>query len=287
MFLTHFLKIALSIFFILSSSLASAGAFEQLFAPKAELWGIWQTHNAQSLKHIEHQAWNMFLKNNVRQVSDGITRIAYADVTIEERSRLRSYIDAMQKVNVSNYNRDEQLAFWINLYNAVTVDIVLAHYPVDSIRDIDISPGLFTDGPWGKKLINIENETLSLNDIEHRILRPIWKDARIHFVVNCASIGCPNLQPQAFTSRSINMQMDLAAKQYIAHPRGVTFTDEGVVVSSIFSWFQQDFGETEADVIKYIQQYAGSVKHKKLEGMIFFSGDGYDWALNDVTEPLN
>ncbi len=91
--------------------------------------------------------------------------------------------------------RAEQFPFWINLYNALTVKVVLDHYPVEIIRDIDISPGLFADGPWGKKLVTVEGEALSLDDIEHRILRPIWKDPRLHYVLNCAALGVPIFSP--------------------------------------------------------------------------------------------
>ena len=269
---------------IMSPLFANAGAFEQLFAPKPELWNVWLIHNKTSDNHIEHQDWNLFLKNNVQSERGEVNRIAYAMVSDKERNRLSSYIEKMQKISINDYQRDEQLAYWINLYNAVTVDIVLKNYPVESIRDIDISPGFFSDGPWGKKVLNIQGETLSLNDIEHRILRPIWKDARIHFAVNCASLGCPNLQQRAFMAKTINKQLDSAAQEFIAHPRGVRLVSDGVIVSSIFSWFQQDFGETEEDVIAYIQRYANNEMHAKLEGMQFFAGDEYDWSLNDVLE---
>ena len=96
-------------------------------------------------------------------------------------------------------SRDEQLAYWINLYNALTVKVILDHYPVKSILDIDISPGWFSIGPWGKKLVAVEGVEISLDDIEHRILRPIWRDPRIHYALNCAAVGCPNLLREAFT----------------------------------------------------------------------------------------
>lgn len=263
--------------------LVNAGAFEQLFAPKAELWEVWQVHNEESPNNIEHKDWTLFLQNNIRQGRDGVNRLDYAAISSADRNSLRSYVEALQRINISEYRRSEQLAYWINLYNAVTVNVVVTHYPVESIRDIDISPGFFADGPWGKKIIRVNNEEISLNDIEHRILRPVWKDARIHFAVNCASVGCPDLNQQAFLSEMIDEQLDSAAKKYIAHPRGVKMTDDGVVVSSIFSWFQKDFGDTEADVIKYIQQYANDSKSKSLEGIRFFSGDEYDWSLNDAS----
>jgi len=277
------LRVWLLALFLLFPLLVNAGAFERLFAPEAELWELWQTHNEESSNIIEHKNWTLFLQNNIHQGKDGVNRLNYAVISSTDRNLLRSYIERLQKINISEYRRSEQLAYWINLYNAVTVDIVLAHYPVKSIRDIDISPGFFADGPWGKKIIRVNNEELSLNDVEHRILRPVWKDARIHFAVNCASIGCPNLNQQAFLAETIDEQLNSAARSYIAHPRGVKITDDGVIVSSIFSWFQQDFGETEEDVIRYIKKYAKTNKASSLDGIQFFYDDEYDWSLNDAS----
>ena len=150
----------------------------------------------------------------------------------------------------------EQQAYWINLYNALTVQVILDHYPVDSIRDIDISPGFFADGPWGKKLLVVDGEEVSLDDIEHRILRPIWQDLRIHYAVNCASIGCPNLQPEAFTAENADRLMDEGARAYIGHPRGASVDRGKLTVSSIYKWFKADFGGSDVGVIDHLQQFA-------------------------------
>ena len=262
----------------------NAGALEQLFAPEAKLQEVWLTHNSQSKQKVDHAEWGSFLKNNIKQASDGINRIAYALVSEADKNKLQNYINSMQDVLISEFSRDEQLAYWINLYNAITVNVVLNYYPVTTIRDIDISPGFFADGPWGKKLVRVENREISLNDIEHGILRPIWKDARIHYAVNCASISCPDLSMTVYSAATINQDLNVAAKKYIAHPRAVHFTEQGLIVSSIYSWFQKDFGKQEVDVIKHIQQYASSELADKLEGVRFFDGDEYDWSLNDITD---
>jgi len=280
--LTCKLFLFLCLFFY--SLFANAGAFEKLFAPESILQKEWLAHDNESTQKIKHNDWNDFLSRYVELGSDGINRVAYASVSKQDNAALQSYIDAMQNISISRFNRDEQLAYWVNLYNAVTVNIVLMHYPVESIRDIDISPGFFSDGPWGKKLLNVENRKLSLNDIEHGILRPIWKDARIHYAVNCASVSCPNLSNKAYLAGEINQQLEEAARQYIAHPRAVRFIEEGVVVSSIYSWFQSDFGEKESDVIKHIQSYAEDEMVNRLNGIQFFADDEYNWSLNDVTE---
>ena len=166
----------------------------------------------------------------------------YASVAPEDRKALKDYLRDLQSLPVSSYNRAEQRAYWINLYNAFTVDLVLSRFSVESIRDINISPGLFARGPWGAKLLTIEGEGLSLDDIEHRILRPIWKDNRVHYAVNCASLGCPNLQAAAYTSDNTEALLEKGAREYVNHPRGVAIKNGKLYVSSIYVWFQEDFG---------------------------------------------
>src|SRR5262249_11026015 len=152
---------------------------------------------------------------------DGIARLPYARVTSSDRAALGGDLERLGKLPISTYSRREQFAFWVNLYNELIVRLVLDHYPISSIKAIDISPRLFSFGPWGKKLITIEGEGLSLDDIEHRILRPIWRDPRIHYAVNCAALGCPNLLPVAFNAANTEALLDKAALDYINHPRGV------------------------------------------------------------------
>ena len=111
--------------------------------------------------------------------------------------------------------------------------MILAHYPVASVHDIRLS-GLFTIGPWQAKLLTIEGEKVSLDDIEHRILRPIWKDNRPHYALNCASLGCPNLAPVSYTSANLEQLLEQGARAYINHPRGVFCQDGTCAFSSIY-----------------------------------------------------
>ena len=212
-------------------------------APKAELWPRWQKYDRASAQKIEHNAWDAFLKKYlVAPHPSGINRVRYAGVAPEDRKALKDYLKNLQSLPISSYNRAEQKAYWINLYNALTVDLVLSRFPVASIREINISPGLFIKGPWGAKLVAIEDEKLSLDDIEHRILRPIWQDSRVHYALNCASLGCPNLQPIAYTGDNTEALLEKAAREFINHPRGVAIKNGKLQVSSIYIWFQADFG---------------------------------------------
>ena len=165
------------------------GGLEQMFAPKAELWLRWQNHQAASTATIDHQAWDELVKRYIKAGRGGVNFFRYGAVATGDKQNLNTCITTLEKTPISQHNRQEQPAYWINLYNGLTVKVVLDHYPVKSILDIDISPGFLEDGPWGNPLITVEGQSLSLNDIEHRILRPIWRDGRIHYAVNCASIG--------------------------------------------------------------------------------------------------
>jgi hypothetical protein len=251
-------------------------------APKAVLWERWTAHDPASAAVIDHGAWGELLGRYLVTGSDGINRFAYGKVTGEDRRKLSAYIDDLAAVPISGYGRPEQMAYWINLYNALTVKVILDHYPVESIRDIDISPGLFSDGPWGKKLITIEGEKVALDDIEHQILRPIWQDARVHYAVNCASIGCPNLQPDPFDGKALDRQLDVAAIDFINHPRAVDAGGGSLTVSSIYQWFESDFGDGDRGVIAHLKAYASPALAMKLEGLTSIADDGYDWRLNDA-----
>lgn len=260
--------------------LAFGLASDAAAAPKAELWARWERHNADSAAVIDHSAWDAFLGKYLQE-DGGINLLDYAAAAKGEgKAQLRAYLDALQKTPISDFNRNEQRVFWINLYNALTADVVIAHYPVASIRDIDISPGLFADGPWGAKLAQVEGEKLSLDDIEHRILRPIWQDARVHYAVNCASIGCPNLMAVAFTADNAEALLEKGARDFINHPRGASVMDGALVVSSIYKWFAEDFGGNDSGVIKHLRQYADDDLRGKLATIKTIADDDYDWQLN-------
>ncbi|MBI1779462.1 MAG: DUF547 domain-containing protein [Proteobacteria bacterium] len=185
-------------------------------------------------------------------------------------------------VSVGRLARAEQLAFWINSYNALTLSVVLDHYPVASIRDIDISPGLFARGPWDKRLFTVEGHPLALNEIEHRILRPIWNDPLIHYALNCAAVGCPNLRPEAFTAANAPRQQDAGARDYINDLRGVRIVNGRLRVSSIYDWFQEDFGGGEGTVLAHLSRYAETAVASTLAGAGSIAGYDYDWSLNDA-----
>lgn len=256
-------------------------------APQAELWPRWEAHSAGSTRTVDHGAWALFLERHlVTDTPDGVYRLRYGAVSPADRRALQQYIALLEAVPVSDLDRPEQLAFWTNLYNAVTVELILDHYPVNSIRDIKISGSMLNRHPWDAELTRVEGVALTLNDIEHRIMRPIWRDPRIHYVVNCASIGCPNLWPVPFTGDTWDAIAEEAARAYVNHPRGVDFSGRRPVLSSIYDWYVDDFGGGIEGVIDHVLSYAEGERARQAQR---FAASGYrgrvsyeyDWDLNE------
>ncbi|MCE2510364.1 MAG: DUF547 domain-containing protein [Alphaproteobacteria bacterium] len=260
---------------------AWAGFLGDLFAPRVESWAVWEAFDPDSKAQVNHQPWTNLLVRYVMPNPDGVTRFAYGKVTAVDRAALEGYLATLQETPVRTLNRQERLAYWANFYNALTVKVVLDHYPVASILDIDISPGFFAEGTWDAKLVTVERNGLSLNDIEHRILRPIWKDPRVHYAINCASIGCPNLQTFAFASDGIDATLEDVAGAYINHSRGARVENNRLILSSIYSWFAEDFGG-EAGVLAHLRAYAGPKLKEALAKVRSVDDYEYDWSLNDA-----
>jgi len=249
-------------------------------APKSDLWPRWEAHDPASKRTIDHGAWDGFLRAFVRPGADGINRVAYAKAKTEGLMALRGYLDAMAAHPISRFSRAEQEAFWINLYNALTVKVVIDHLPVTSIRDIDLGGGgFFSSGPWDKKLIDIEGDAVSLNDIEHRILRPIWRDPRLHYALNCASLGCPNLAARAYAPARLEKMLNQAAEAYINHPRGVRIDDGEITLSKIYDWYAEDFGD-EQGLLGHLRRYALPDLEARLMRAKGIDDYEYDWGLN-------
>ncbi len=229
---------------------------------------------------FDHTAFDILLDKFARASRDGIVRVDYPawKRSTADRSALRRYIEAMAATDPLSLSRDEQFAFWANLYNALTLDVVLEAYPVTSIRQI--KPVFFALGPWKKDLVRVSGVDLSLDAIEQDILRKGWRDPRLHYSFNCASISCPNLPLRAWRGAGLSPALDAAARAYVNHPRGVRFDGEALVVSSIYKWYAADFGGSDAAVIRHLGSFAAQPLRKRLDAAGQIARDGYDWSLN-------
>ncbi|MDC5850551.1 DUF547 domain-containing protein [Vibrio europaeus] len=246
-------------------------SFHSLAAPKSELWSFWQQSNKSNTATISHQDWQSFLDIYLVKNGDN-TLVKYGSVSPQDKQKLNQYIASLAAIDPREYSSSEQYAYWVNLYNAITVDLILDDYPVKSITKLG---GLFSFGPWDDEVVTVAGKKLTLNDIEHRILRPIWSDPRTHYAVNCASLGCPNLQTQAFTADNTEQLLEQAAKEFINSDKGVLQLKGKTQLSSIYDWFAEDFGNKQ-ELIQHLAKYRSELAN--LSGKFSYE---YDWDLND------
>ncbi len=239
----------------------------------------WSQHAGEQTVRIDNRVWAEFLRHYVREHSDGVNRVDYAAVSPEHRRALKRWLASMQAIDVRRLTRAQQMAYWINLYNAATLDVVLDAYPVSSIREV--RGGLLKRGPWDETLLRVGGEALSLDDVEHNILRPLWSDPRIHYAVNCASIGCPNLSLEPFEADYLEAQLDAAAIAFVNHPRAFRAVQGQLRTSSIYDWYAGDFGGP-AGVLRHARRYAGGDQAEVLRSASRIAGYDYDWRLNDT-----
>ena len=250
-------------------------------APNSELWEYWSAYDSESVDEVDHLLWQTLLTGHVIASADGINRVSYGAFDDTSKAILSQYINSLSQTKPTQLNRNQQLAYWVNLYNAQTIQVVLNHPKQDSI--LSMGP-LLAFGPWDEPYLEIEGKPVTLNDIEHRILRPIWRDHRLHFVLNCASIGCPNLSRSAYMPANMAAQLAQAEQTFLQHPRAVSFTDSNTLqLTSLFDWYQTDFADNEKQLLDYVarqrpdlaERIATLAKLKKPKIKYV-----YDWSLN-------
>ena len=222
-----------------------------------------------------NKSYNAFLAKYIVQ-KDGINLVQYGKVTAEDERSLEDYIETLSDTDITSYTDQEVLAYWFNLYNAKTLDLILDNYPVKSIKKIG-----FLSGPWDKDILNVRGQEMSLNNIEHDTVRETFNEPRVHFAFNCASIGCPNLKATAWEASTLDADLTQATKNYIASPRGVRIEKDGeIAASKIFKWYNEDFGENETDVIAFLAKFAEGDKKAALQKATEIDDYDYDWSLN-------
>ena len=217
------------------------------------------------IEKVDHTQWDRLLKKYVSK--EGL--VNYKGF-LKDRKALNNYLQMLAENPPSeNWSVQELLAYYINLYNAATVNLILDNYPLKSIKDIN--------GPWRKKIVPIGNDQLSLGEIEHSILRKM-NEPRIHFAINCASFSCPNLLNEAFTASKIEAQLERATKTFINSDKNELSKNQ-VKFSAIFDWFKKDFKlNGKVNVIGYINQYSSTKIN--LDAKINYKD--YDWNLNEA-----
>ncbi|WP_076589934.1 DUF547 domain-containing protein [Vibrio ostreicida] len=253
------------------SAIIAIFTFNAVAAPESDLWSYWNTSNEQNSQVISHNSWQTILDRYLVAQEEN-TLFRYKSISEQDHEKLKDYISDLSTLDPRQFSKDEQYAYWVNLYNALTVELIINAYPVSSITQLG---RLFSFGPWGDDIVSITGQDLSLNDIEHRILRPIWNEPRTHYAVNCASLGCPNLQPQAFTANNRELLLEKSANEFINSKKGVQIQGEDLQLSSIYEWFSVDFG-TKAELMSHLIKYRPELAQKKGKHRY-----DYDWSLNE------
>ncbi|MCR9137392.1 MAG: DUF547 domain-containing protein [Alphaproteobacteria bacterium] len=231
---------------------------------------------------FDHAAFDALVQTYVKPDAQGYNRVDYRALKARGQGELKAYVATLENARPSSMSAAEAQAYWINFYNAKTLDVVLDRYPVTSIKKINLGGGgLFGSGPWSKKLMTVEGADLSLDDIEHRIVRPLFNDPMSHYGLNCASYSCPNLVTRAYTSANIRQLLNQSAVDYVNHPRGVSVQARRIVASKIYSWYAGDFGGRRR-LKTHWGQFAGP-DHGAAISAASIGRFVYDWKLNDVS----
>lgn len=222
---------------------------------------------------IDNRLWGEILKSAVHGQGVDYGRIK------NQADKLESYLEILAGARPDELKPDEKMAFYINLYNAWTVKLILEKYPdLKSIKDL----GTLFKSPWKKKIVRVNNKRISLDEVEHGILRPHFKDPRIHFAVNCASKGCPPLRSEPYSGITLDAQLDDATTSFLNDTTRNRMEGNVLHVTKIFKWFKQDF---QGGIVKFILKYAKTDLKKALtenKNKITVKYLDYDWSLNDL-----
>ena len=229
----------------------------------------------------EHKLFNQVLSEHYK-IENGQGQVHYTNIQ-KSPNKLNEYLKQLENVTPKEFNQfssKQKLSFWINAYNAYTIKLILNHYPLKSIKDI----GNFFSGPWDKKFFSLLGKKRSLDEIEHKIIRKEFDEPRIHFVVNCASIGCPNLYPEAMNAEKLEVQLIKASQSFISEQNKNEYKGNKLYLSKIFKWYGDDFDNKYQNFRSFIAPLM--TKDQKLQkeitsGKIQIKWLDYDWKLNE------
>jgi hypothetical protein len=224
-----------------------------------------------SARTADHNLWDSLLQTHVNSAG----MVDYRGF-IADSLRMKAYLLHLSRRHPNaTWSREEQLAYWINAYNAFTIDLICQHYPLKSIKDI--KPGIpFVNSVWDIQFIHIEKATYDLNNLEHGIIRAKFHDPRIHAALNCASVSCPKLRNRAYTPQGLDGQLDKAARDFINDPSKNQVTKESMKLSRIFLWYGLDF-KKQGGVRAFIAGFS-SIKSDKKAKITYLD---YNWRLNE------
>lgn len=231
----------------------------------------------------DYSAWNSLLS----KYYDPQRGMDYAALKAKDTATLNALRQRMAAVNVSSLTPQEQLAYWINLYNISTIGVIIDNYPTKSIRDISTDP-IVRLNVFKKDYVLFGKGKMSLNDVENVKIREGFKDARIHFAINCAAASCPPIRPEPYVGSKLSAQLDDQTRKFLNGPNGVRLEQKGdsltINTTKIMDWFGDDFEKWGGGKVAFIRKYASADKQQKIDqakGKVRISYNDYSWALND------
>ena len=240
------------------------------------LAALFMLSNTYAFDH-QHPLWNKVLQTHTKKENNQVL-VNYKELK-SNTSTLNEYLKTLEvltKEEFKTFSTKEKLSFWINAYNAYTLKIVIDHYPVNSIKEI--KSGWFSSGPWSKEFIPLFKDRISLDHIEHEVVRKQFNEPRIHFALNCASIGCPSLLQVAFTASKLEEQLEQSATHFLKNKDKNFVEGSTLHVSKIFKWYGDDFDSQFGSFVNYIIQTLNLPK-KKYQTQY----NNYDWKLNEYS----
>ena len=246
---------------------------------ESELIPFWDDREDSSRIVVNHKPWQSLLDAYLDDTHiSGISRFDYYGMSEVDQQRLKDYLDYLQLLEPRQLNEAEQKAYWINLFNATLVSLIVTNdIKVSSVRSI--RSGAFTPFPWTIKSLEISQQRITLDDIVNGIIRPIYKDRRMHYALHKAAIGSPNLQKQAFTGENVEQLLVKAEKEYVNHQRGLRRTGSDVVLSSIYRDYAADFANNRAGIISYLSTILDEPSANNLDQVDEINFN-YDWSIN-------
>jgi len=242
-------------------------------APAAKEIKFWNDFEPTSQLKVDNSSWQSILDKYLdTSHASGIHRFNYAAVSSTDKALLASYIAQMQSMEPRQLNRARSKAYWFNLFNAAVVYEILDKEARESVRELG-------NRLWRSNRFNISMQKMSLDDIEHGILRPIFDDPRVHFGFIAGTIGAANLPAQAFSAENVEDLLEANTRTFLSQPRGVRTNGEELILSTVFKWYRTDFGQNIAEVKNFIKQYVSPETAELIDNTQYVNYQ-YDWSLN-------
>jgi hypothetical protein len=267
--------------FVFSFALVALSLQPNKVRAESEDWQQWAVNNPASTEEIDHSIWNRILKTYVSTNSKGQNLFNYAAVSPADQRALKHYLEVLSLVKVGGLNKNEQLAFWINAYNAIVVQAILKSYPVESVLDVD--GNIFNRGPWKDNYFSVGGMPINLFNIRHNILFANWDDIRVIYTLSCGAIGCPNIGSKAVRGKHVGGYLNSATIAFINGPVAILKFDNGSIKTSrLFYWSKREFKKRKISLLSHLKFYAAGDMAYKLKSVDRFAGYGFNWHLNDL-----